>query len=87
MTPYSYRLTVAAMRPNARFWDGTDKRPDGHVDAVPAFDPFPLAGAVQRRRALKDCRTSDHGLGDNRKLKDRNSVQHEIGENAAAPKW
>jgi hypothetical protein len=20
MTPYSYRLTVAAMRPNARFW-------------------------------------------------------------------
>src|SRR5262245_1733139 len=49
-------------------------------------DLGPLAGAAQRRRGLKDCRTSDHGWGDNRKLKDRNSVQHEIGGNMAAPK-
>jgi hypothetical protein len=49
-------------------------------------DLGPLAGAAQRR-GLKDCRTSDHGWGENRKLRTENSVQHEIGGNTAVPKW
>jgi len=34
MTPYSYRLTVAAMRPNARFWHRPEIRTATAIESV-----------------------------------------------------